>query len=63
MERQIALASTLNTVNLVERAKERDKNHPDFLSAEALAYFIRRAGSRPENPRRPVPGAAAPHRK
>ena len=43
VERQIANALTLEPEVLVKRAQQREKTAPDFLSAEALVYFIRQA--------------------
>lgn len=43
VEWQIADALTLEPEALVKRAQQRDKAAPNFLSAEALVYFIRRA--------------------
>jgi len=42
-EREIADAIILDPAALIERARRTDKSAPDFLSAEALVYFIRRA--------------------
>lgn len=42
-ERQIADATTLEPAALMKRAQQREKSTPEFLSEEALAYFIRRA--------------------
>lgn len=41
-EQQIADAISMVPAALIERAKCRDKNVAEFLSAEALVYFIRR---------------------
>lgn len=43
VERQIANAASLDPLTLVERAQHHDISAPDFLSPEALVYFIRRA--------------------
>ena len=43
VERQIANALTLESKALVKRARQRDETASDFLSAEALVYFIRRS--------------------
>ena len=42
-ERQISEASIQDAATLVMRARQRDENAPEYLSAEALIYFIRRA--------------------
>jgi DNA-directed RNA polymerase specialized sigma24 family protein len=42
-QRQITAAMELDAVTLVARAQQRDEKEPDYLSAEALVYFIRRA--------------------
>lgn len=42
-ERQIASATKLDAVGLLERARERDETASDYLCPEALVYFIRRA--------------------
>jgi DNA-directed RNA polymerase specialized sigma24 family protein len=42
-ERQIADAVALAPAMLIERAQGREESSPDFLSAEALVFFIRRA--------------------
>ena len=42
-ERQIADAAKLTSDALLKRAQQRDKGAPEFLSAEALVYFVRRA--------------------
>ena len=42
VEQQIADAVTLDSPTLVQRAQQRDETTPEFLSAEALVYFIRR---------------------
>ena len=42
-QRQIESASNLDPPSLIQRAHERDESHPNFLSAEALVYFIRNA--------------------
>ena len=43
VERQIADALNLESEALLRRARERDERVPGFLTAETLAYFIRRA--------------------
>ena len=43
VERQIAEALMLEPQALVTRAQQRDETASDFLSAEALVYFIRQA--------------------
>ena len=43
VERQIVDALTLEPKALLNRAAQRDETAPDFLSAEVLVYFIRRA--------------------
>lgn len=43
VEWQIADALTLGPEAFVKRAQQRDETAPDFLLAEALVYFIRRA--------------------
>ena len=43
VERQIAEALSLRGCELVGRARRREEGSSDFLSAEALVYFIRRA--------------------
>ena len=43
VERQIADAVKLDPPVLIQRALQRDENDLDFLSAETLVYFIRRA--------------------
>ena len=43
VERQIACAASLDPLKLAERARQQDISAPDFLSPEALVYFIRRA--------------------
>lgn len=42
-QKQIESASNLDPPTLIHRTHERDHNHPDHLSAEALVYFIRQA--------------------
>lgn len=42
-QRQIADASALGSAELIARARERDEKAPDYMAAEALVYFIRRA--------------------
>ena len=42
-ERQIVDAINLEPEALIERAQQRDKMVPEFLSAETLVYFIRQA--------------------
>src|SRR5258708_1697196 len=42
-ERQIAEADVLDAKALLARAQRRDEAEPDYLSPEALVYFIRRA--------------------
>lgn len=42
-EHQIAEAIVLGAPALVKRAQQREEGAPEFLSAEALVYFIRRA--------------------
>lgn len=44
-QRQIADSLGLDPEGLIVRAQQRDKDAPDYLSAEALVYFIRRADS------------------
>ena len=43
VERQIADAMILDPLALANRARQRDENASEYLSAEALVYFIRRA--------------------
>ena len=43
VERQISEALTLDSRELVGRARRREERSADFLSPEALVYFIRRA--------------------
>ena len=43
VERQIGEAVKVDGRALVQRSRQRDEAAPDFLSPEALAYFIRRA--------------------
>lgn len=42
-QRQIGGALSLDTAALVARARQRDESAPEYLSVEALVYFIRRA--------------------
>ena len=43
VELQIAGANMLDPIKLAQRARQRDENDSDYLSAESLVYFIRRA--------------------
>lgn len=42
-QRQIADALGLGAAELIARAQQRDEKAPDYMSAEALVFFIRRA--------------------
>ena len=42
-QRQIADALGLGAAELVVRTQQRDENAPDYMSAEALVFFLRRA--------------------
>lgn len=45
-QKQIEAAAGLDTATLIERAQQRETDAADYLSAEALVYFIRRADRR-----------------
>ena len=48
-QQQISAALGLHTAELIARAQQGDEKAPDFLSAEALVYFIRRADGAGDN--------------
>jgi hypothetical protein len=48
-QQQIAGALELGAAELIAQAQQRDKNAPDYISEEALVYFIRRVDGAKDN--------------